>query len=330
MPGLATTFNQNTQNGETAPFDFEAEVAQAWRDFPETKGKILFFRADDNGAELVFPAGFEGRDVAEACAEWVDAPARARSAFARWGVKNSFCQPWSGTRLVFLIEDKHPYDKLRHDAPVAMETTFVFDHEFAHASIAEAGYALSDKTRAESIADAYATIRHFQRYGADSPYIDAVPANRAFDLVFRESWYGTSHFTSPSVAALLAQRHKVDWNALSPEETAEFAIQTVLENELPYAQMKQLREAFKPFEKKEKALQEGDAAPLRALAELVLHTSVNDVIRYGGAAVQLTLTRDAALLPEGENWKALRRKLARRQRRAARRSRPFLSITPKL
>jgi len=73
----------------------------------------------------------------------------------------------------------------------------------------------------ESVADAYALIRHYQRYGTDEDLAESriSPANRALDMIMRGS---NGHFTSFVTDEIIRLKDKINFN-LSPEDTARLA-----------------------------------------------------------------------------------------------------------
>ncbi|MBU6475239.1 MAG: hypothetical protein KGL10_07045 [Alphaproteobacteria bacterium] len=315
MAAIAEKFRAAARKPQDTAFDFDREVAQVWRDFPEVKDKIFFFDASDN-ARLVYPEEGKGREAAQAFSDRHHIPKGMQDAFAAWRGKNSYCQPLGGgRRLLFVLTEKHPYDKISPRAPLAQETAFVFDHELGHAVIPE-GTGLGN--RGECIADAYATIRHLQRYGADSPFIGHVVNNRAFDLVFRDQWYGSTHFTSSVTGKILECRHDVDWAALTPLQTAALARKFALEHEIGYEALHMLEKDFSALHEKADSIARGDKAPLKELAKKVLSTDVSDVFKYGAAALALYVdkrTADAVL--QGRYWNKVRRKLAKKEKALA-------------
>jgi hypothetical protein len=90
-----------------------------------------------------------------------------------------------------------------------MEAVFQFDHEVGH-------LLSPNNEMAEYVADAYAVIRHFQRF-PNSTAIDKLADMRAAGLFFGDA----AHFTSPMVAEIVADKGKFD--TLSLRETAKLA-----------------------------------------------------------------------------------------------------------
>lgn len=110
---------------------------------------------------------------------------------------------------------------------------FVLDHELAHCGVKDGfGRAASPRDYAillgESVADAYAMIRHYQRFGVDNASRDKYvsPGGRADNFVL----FGDStHFTSFVLDAIVKRKHLIDFDKLTPEQTADLARRFALE-----------------------------------------------------------------------------------------------------
>ncbi len=305
----AKKFTRAARKPQEETFDFEREVLQVWRDFPQVKDKVFFLDAS-NDARLVYPEESAGRAAAEALLHERDAVQRMKNTFASWGMKNSYCQPiGEGRRLLYVLREKHPFDKISPRAPQAQETAFVFDHELGHAIIPH-GIGISANL-SECVADAYATIRHFQRYGADSPHIAHIVNNRAFDFIFRDRDYGFSHFTSSVTEKILSRRHEIDWKALTPQETLELAEKFALGHAMKIIPLSALQSDFYAVRMSGQPVAQGNKPPLKKLAEKVLSTDSADVFKYGSAALALYVDKETAdKVLKGKYWDDVRRKLA--------------------
>jgi hypothetical protein len=311
-------FQKAVQKADAFVFDYAREVAQVWRDFPGTREKLMFIEATA-GAKLIHPDRFAGKEIAEQFVQENNLALYVERIFVSEGMRNSFCKPLrDGRKILFLVTEKHVHDMVDHAAPLAQETIFVFDHEVGHAIVPGGTHNDATANGAECAADAYATIRHLQRFDADSPTIDALVANRSFDFVFRESWYGKDHFSSPVVEKILEQRYDIDWNSLTPAETVRMARKFVLEYEMDTAALQMLENDFRPLHAQAKNIEYGSAAPIMELAEKILATDSSDVFKYGGAALQLCLDKGCGdTLLKGRYWNNVRKKLAEKQKELA-------------
>jgi hypothetical protein len=110
---------------------------------------------------------------------------------------------------------------------------FVLDHELAHCGVKD-GFARAAGPRdyaillAESVTDAYALIRHYQRFGVDNDSHDKYvsPGARADNFVM---WGDSTHFTSFVLDAVAKRKHLIDFDKLTPEQTADLARRFALE-----------------------------------------------------------------------------------------------------
>lgn len=72
----------------------------------------------------------------------------------------------------------------------------------------------------EAMADAYALIRHVQRFGNDTGYLEYIRDQRAMDLVVKGD---AGHYTSQTIDAVIAAKNQGQFNNLSPQECAKMA-----------------------------------------------------------------------------------------------------------
>lgn len=128
---------------------------------------------------------------------------------------------------------------------------FTLDHELAHMTIRDGnnnGGGLQDIVLAECVADAYALLRHYQRFGADEVARDLYtdPLMRADRMIFHRDRY---HFTTFVLEEINKRRDLIDLENLSPQQTADLARRFALEYTPAAATLQDLYEAFKPVRK---------------------------------------------------------------------------------
>ena len=172
-----------------------------------------------------------------------------------------------------LFNDRIPANELQDvSQKTEKDILYILDHELAHLAIQNGA---SDKRNdlhetviGEAVADAYAQIRYYQRFGVDSEHGHYIvdPWFRATAMIFNED---TEHFTSFVLDEIVKRKNMIDFEGLAPDQTAElawrFAMQytpSVLVLEKVTANLKPIREAF------EKA-PESDAW-LKTLAQITL------------------------------------------------------------
>lgn len=118
-----------------------------------------------------------------------------------------------------------PLDKEKH-------LLMVLDHELAHCAIKN-GRSTDNSSYGvllgETVADAYALIRHYQRFGVESDYGDKYvdPASRAYNFIIGED---TLHFTSFVLAEIIRRKHEIDFDKLTPQQTVELARRFAFDN----------------------------------------------------------------------------------------------------
>jgi hypothetical protein len=99
---------------------------------------------------------------------------------------------------------------------------YVLDHELAHFAIPDGRSEENNGVIAESIADAYALIRHFQRFGADSEHYDRYvdPSVRASRFIMH---HDKRHLTSFVLDEIIKKKDLIDFNRLDHEKTVDLA-----------------------------------------------------------------------------------------------------------
>ncbi len=317
MTSAKVAFQQRGQKQDAAVFDYEREVRQVWRDFPRIKNKVYFLEL---GAEAISPVYPGNPRIKEALGQFFKKQHElwAEAQYLREEQKSSGYQSYDDNNLgivcLYTGEDRFPL--LAASASLTQELTFSFDHELGHAIVPDG--VLSDYTHLkECIADAYATIRHLQRAGAGSSVIDAVVEKRALQFIFQKT--EGDYFTSPVTEKILARRHEIDWNSLTPQETTRLARRFALEYALHPRDLQVLDKSFHKFHGKLNALRKGNVTLLRDLAEKVLSTDTPDVFKWGAVVLNAALKGHFrrppySIILSGDYWDAVRQKLAEKQK----------------
>jgi hypothetical protein len=311
MTKIAPVFNQNVQRQDPAVFDYAREVEQVWRDFPETKDKVFFL---DICAEqkLIYPEESEQKQKIQ---QHIDGNRYILSTIEEYNTveKSSCCAPaFNDAKCLLLYTKKHAMDLITKTATAAQETAFVFDHELGHAIIPDAGYR-GNRNMAECIADAYAVIRHFQRFGADSTAVDALVGGRSFLFAFKRN--RASHFTSPVVEKILARRYDIAWDSLTPQQTTQLAWRFAMEYAMHPVLLDTVDRDLKKLQGKIGDIKNGDTDALEDLVWKVLSTNISDVFKCGAAALKFCLDGQMAnIILQGEYWDNVRQRLAEKQK----------------
>jgi hypothetical protein len=290
-------------------FDLDREVAAFYRDHPEQKRKIYFIdaatmpgaicRGDETDEDEV--AALLGRNggVLKNNIEAQEAGCLAQ------------IYPDNGYGCVFINTAVLGQSALLgNDIPASVSEVFSFDHETGHLLCKE-GYGPHNFN--ECVADAYAVLRHFQRFGMeDTSAIKNLLAMRTLEMIFGQDG---SHFTAPVVAKILADAQKTDFSGLSPAATAALAHRYAAENLVDPAMTRHLIQDFTLLGQESGRLMKGDFTPVRLMAEMVLATNDRSLFTWGAMAVHSLLDGNTRIRgelppkPAGPEWTTLRQRL---------------------
>ena len=158
--------------------------------------------------------------------------------------------PKHNLSLIFINEGLSKEEAENVSQEAEEHLLFVMDHELAHCALKD-GFARAAKSPqdykillAESIADAYALIRHYQRFGVDSEPRDKYIGSAArADGFIRHG--DITHFTSFVLDALTKRKHDIDFDKLNPQQTAELARRFALQHMPPERVVEDLWWTFK-------------------------------------------------------------------------------------
>lgn len=151
----------------------------------------------------------------------------------------------------YMICLNQPVEDPRHVTAAERRAVLTtLDHELAHLTLKdgmgpeEEGTpgAAAQALLAESIADAYALLRYYQRHGIDSAAEDfgcGSPLNRAVNLLLYDD---TAHFTTFVTQAITEQRGDLNLKTLTPAETGELAWRLAVTHTPPLPVTAQLQE----------------------------------------------------------------------------------------
>jgi hypothetical protein len=302
---------------QKSAFDFDHAVAETYEMFPEANGRVFFI--DVKTKKIIHPdAAIRDRMVS-----FIDKTAPFKELL---DANISNCRKEKSSRCVrmktdgknkfiLLYLEKDLRGPLGTAVPLAENQHFIFDHELAHAVIPKA-CSVRGGVRCESIADSYAALRHFQRYGTKTDTIKTLMQRRA---VFSFFYQDTEHFTSQPLETVLSFKKEFNFKTLSSRNIAAMAAHIGTKDSIG---KKELRSLSRCFNKLSGVLDKvKNEKPLRNFADMVLSARSPEVAKWGTIALQAFLDKKIFLATDkrrlslhGPYWQKLRKDLKKRQK----------------
>lgn len=245
-------------NAGGKPLDLGAAIAEFYQDFPEHKADVFIMNhqqftsgreavaslaAGLEAVKLKFPAAqlgfakslamglFEGKLPASVnISDSPFLPKPESPIFAR--IVNPAGEEFSARimKSIFVASDPIANDRFptmasRHN-DTEMWQRYVLDHELGHAvtqlSIDKQAMKTSSLgNKAECEADAYAMIRHYQRYGSNSDFPEYVRDLRNMNVVHKGD---VTHWTTRAVEEVIALNAAGKLQNLSPQQARDLAV----------------------------------------------------------------------------------------------------------
>ncbi len=288
------------KKANAASFDFNKAARKVIKDHPSLRGRTLFIHAaNDDFADI--EQKLLNRDADEDDIEFIGKVVRDAKR-----LKTSYNQEVNlGKKSVSVLvfhPDKFP---VFGRTPGARDDAGTFDHETGHALSPETSGTLSENT-----ADAYAALRHLQRFDGDTEDLDYAGWKRAAVFMLRGT---TSHLTTLTLDKISIDAKTAGFMSLSPAGTLQVAKDYAKKNTPSAAKLASLREAFKPM----KGLE--GAKAFRALGKITLKAKSGSDAFYLGARVLQGALQEGGITLDGEHielkgreWNKLRQKLSAR------------------
>ena len=206
-----------TAKPENYVFNYEREVREFYRQFPQHRESVYFVETGYDallGREkgyLEFEELYRMNSFQKCLSEAKEEGSRVYS-FEFSGKRPDF-------HCVFLNLKDNKSSRLvtYNHKSTSVEQAFVLDHELGHA-LCNKG--MKGDHLSECVADAYASIRHVQRFGRDPTFLKTLTDSRALHMVFKRSM---THFTSPVVKRIIEDNAVFDFSKLSPAQTMQAA-----------------------------------------------------------------------------------------------------------
>ena len=278
-------------------FDFNEAVKKVVRDHPQLKNGALYINAANDDWEST-EAALLSLSVDE---DDIDEIKKGVKEARR--LKTSFCQAISidGKELsaVILHPDKNPLYGAAHGAGDDIGT---FDHETSHALTPGLSGILGENT-----ADAYAALRHLQRFKGEEDDIDYCGWKRA--AIFMRAGV-PSHLTTFTLDRILCDAKSADFMSLTPAETIAIAKDYAKKHTPDDRKLKRLQNDFKRV----KGLPLAEV--FNKVAHITLKADVKSDTFYLGARVLKGALQEGGVTLDGQHvelkgskWNNIRRKL---------------------
>lgn len=304
-------------------FDFPGAVAELYDTYPQLRDKTFFVNVGD--FTLVHPGihtlGYNIRSRQKL----VDTNEKFKK------LRNSCCYTYDDKRFVFLYAENDRTSILGGRASSLHQNHFTLDHEAAHAVIPSAHYNGVDTINfAETVADAFAVIRHYQKFGLQSTALDDLPRQRALYAFFRpETNAPLGHFTANVVEKIIQMREGLNIPNLSPDETIKLALHFAQTFRIAPGVLQEWNQTT--FEKTITKFRQPDDDSarsdegLRLLADAVLNTTSPLIAKWGYRVLDGLLNGEITKVPrkgmpefiipalEGFHWKDVAIQLRQRK-----------------
>ena len=226
---------------------FNEFAKESVRQFPAAKGKLIIHDTNESATY--------GRDELN---KKSPKTLSAVDAFVKRRAKDKDRQTYADTskslKLFFILYDEPVNENHVKALPkkTEKEILYILDHELAHLVIKDPP--LEGETErykqaiGEAIADAYAMIRHYQRYGTGSTHKSAIidPWARAGALTLNGD---DVHFSTLMLEEIIKRKDTIDFKALDPQQTAELARRFAVKYTPPSSVVNNFFNKMKPVQK---------------------------------------------------------------------------------
>ncbi len=204
--------------------------------------------------------------------------------------------------LIFLGDKQIPKGNQPLSHQQSLDLLHTLDHELGHLVMPGGLYTPSSSADrdllSENMAEAYAQLRHYQRFGTQQTRLTHNAQELARSFVFNSKSYGT-HYYYPTTRAIEKRRNNIDFKGLSVSDIAGLARRFALEFTPSTALVDDLNTVFAPCRRayKEGGMSEG----LKALYDLIIKCPSPHVVQLG-AEIFLACANDPAHALHGKEW----------------------------
>ncbi|MEZ0260401.1 MAG: hypothetical protein ACAH80_05285 [Alphaproteobacteria bacterium] len=264
-------------------FDYKREVDAAFRDHPALRKNTLFILTKvEDGMSVNKVSGNWGlrlKTHLTPVAAWLQNT-------AVWAHQNDMSAAYKNDdykiKALIFKDDESYFDKV----PAKWRDTartFAFFHELGHLMVQEGFDVTEDKPYGECYADAFATIRCIQKFGADDGFLDSTAWARAYKFIHYNS---STHLTTTVIDKILEDSKTRDFSKLTPAETVEAAAQYARDNMPSVVQIATAKKNFKPLSGLLKYVNQDKMDRLQTLASTTLAAGDRFTFYIGARAFQ--------------------------------------------
>jgi len=227
---------------------FNKTAAAAYKAFPrELSHLVILLVPSSDTPVFVSPAIADKltKDTAE-IKKYVEKLAKKMVAMNAAGLASKY-EYLADTRinLIALVDDKNIRGIFSERYTKEMRVIFNLDHEIGH-HILKNGYSLSPdrsaRQLAEGVSDAYAMLRHIQRFGNNTDHAGFYGESRAYSILYGD----TEHYTTNTVQRTIQVADEMDISGLSLQETVKLAEKIALECRISSEALEKIRDAYQP------------------------------------------------------------------------------------
>lgn len=288
MPKVAKSLKKPFSKAKKPAFDFDRAVAEAYEMFPHIDGHVFFVNA--HTGKVVHPDPAFLKETNAAINNNASLKKRVAEELKQHRkVKSSSCLPLVtgannvSVAFVFLYMEKDLFRVLGKNHTLAEEQHIIFDHELAHVAIPNT---LVNSVKSESVADVYAALRHFQRYGMKTGAVETLMQRRTALCFFGND---ALHFTSQALETALSFKDQFNFKTLKPGEIASMAKYIGRNGTISRKDLNSLSYHFNKIDDGLEKIKNDQ--PLRKFAEQVFSARSPAVAKWGKVALQAFLDK---------------------------------------
>ena len=221
--------------------EFNKVAAKAVRDYPES----LSFLIVTTDKEILYSApalqehGIKERQEKHAFEYFTDKLKKFPSGIGAYAVKG---QSEEGHPLSLIGFNSTLYPEkmiLQHE----MSVFWSLNHEIGHLVVPGAYGGDSGTYKKEALAETYAAIKHVQKYGVQTTFIEDIMAHGA-QRMFLEKSMAFKYYHAPALQRVNQLKREMDFAKLTPQQTSALTLD-IVESSTPIAAQKQLLTLFK-------------------------------------------------------------------------------------